>query len=381
MLVPCVRNEALFEFVVAAEQGEGGMVADAFQIVDEFRFDVGHEGFIEGRIGGAGEDEILPDEHAETVAGVEEIVLFVEAAAPCAEEVHVGVCGVADEAVVVGLREARDEIVGGNPVGAFREERLAVDGELEGFAPFVRMAVEFEFAEADFDGPFVEKVAVGVQQFGDDEIAVLRAEAVGPPELRILDGKRNWLVSSRFRLDGHGVLRFVQRGGGDVQLEAVGGGRRQQLRFHDEIDGAVCVVFLFNQHAVDSRGLDGQQLDIAEDAACGGHGAPVPAEGAGHLAQPAFAAVERREAVPAWQCLFGKAFFAFLHAVRERDDDGVDARLQHGFDVRFPCAEHVVRFDDRLAVDGDGGDGVQAFATEDDLVRIRQKIRIHLEIT
>ena len=70
-----------------------------------------------------------------------------------------------------------------------------------------------------------------------------------------------------------------------------------------------------------------------------------------------------------------------VNAVRESDDDGVDAKLQHGFDVRFPCAEHVVRFDDRLAVDGDGGDGVQTFATEDDLVRIRQKIRIHLEIT
>ena len=67
-------------------------------------------------VGGAGEEEVLPDEHARLVAGVVEVVRLVDAAAPDPQQVHVRLGGVGHAAPVAVAVDLGDERVVGDPV-------------------------------------------------------------------------------------------------------------------------------------------------------------------------------------------------------------------------------------------------------------------------
>ncbi len=80
------------DLVVAAPKRNTGVVAQAFDVVDGLGLHILKELGI-ARVHGAGEHEILPDQDAALVAQLIKIILFVEAAAPYPEHVHVGVGG------------------------------------------------------------------------------------------------------------------------------------------------------------------------------------------------------------------------------------------------------------------------------------------------
>ena len=146
---PAVADEPLLQFVVPAPERDAGVVAQAADLVLRLGADAAEERAVEGGIGRAGEHEVLPDAQAQLVAEVVKILALVNAAAPDAEHVHVGAGGAAEERLVVAQADARGEGVGGNPVGALGEEGHSVDGEPEGFAPAVLLALEFERPKAD----------------------------------------------------------------------------------------------------------------------------------------------------------------------------------------------------------------------------------------
>ncbi len=92
------------------------------------------------RVVRAAEGEILPDQDAELVAHVVEVVALVKAAAPDAQHVHAGVERLLDARAVLGFRDGRGERMIRDPVGAERVEALPVDLELEGLAEAIRFA-------------------------------------------------------------------------------------------------------------------------------------------------------------------------------------------------------------------------------------------------
>ena len=92
--------------------------------------------FIEG-VGGTGIHEIVPDQDAVAVAGIEEGLVLVIPAAPDAQHVHVGLGAVMDPALVALGGQAGGEGVGGDPVGSFGKQWHAVDLKGEGFAPCI----------------------------------------------------------------------------------------------------------------------------------------------------------------------------------------------------------------------------------------------------
>lgn len=107
-------------------------------------------------VGGAGEGEVLPDHEAELVAGVVEGVVLVDAAAPDAYEVDVGVGGLGEAGAVALGGDAGGQDVVGDPVDAAREDADAVDDEGEAGAVFVGVAVDLDGAEADAVLPGVQ---------------------------------------------------------------------------------------------------------------------------------------------------------------------------------------------------------------------------------
>src|SRR5690606_20908201 len=99
--------------------------------------------------GGTGKHEVLPDADAQFVADVVKGVVLINAAAPHAQHVHVGGGSIHQQTAVIVGGQARDEGIRRNPVGAFGEERHAVDGELERFAPFVRVTIQPQSPQTD----------------------------------------------------------------------------------------------------------------------------------------------------------------------------------------------------------------------------------------
>ena len=70
---PSIAVHALFDFVVAAPEGEASVMTDAANVVDCFDPGVFHEIRIPQGIGGAGEHEVLPDAETKLIAGVEKV--------------------------------------------------------------------------------------------------------------------------------------------------------------------------------------------------------------------------------------------------------------------------------------------------------------------
>ena len=136
--------------VVAAPEDDGRVVAKRLDGHLRLAADVPEEPLLL-RVHGAGEHEILPDHDASAVAGFVEGGRLVDAAAPDAKHVHVGVDGHLHPFVVVLARQARQVAVGGDPVGALAEDLAAVDDEDERLALVVLLALELDGADADAD--------------------------------------------------------------------------------------------------------------------------------------------------------------------------------------------------------------------------------------
>jgi hypothetical protein len=155
------------------------------------------------RIDAARIDAVLPDQDAVAVAEVVEVLLFVEATAPDAA------ClvwpGVADQLFERSARPAvalqpRREGVGRDPVRSLGKDRHAVDDKGEGVAPLVSFLAQLDSAQAKLKMPRID-AHTGLLQQHLDRIERLRAVAVGPPDLRIVDRQRQRDMAALHRLD------------------------------------------------------------------------------------------------------------------------------------------------------------------------------------
>ncbi|TLN05016.1 fructose 1,6-bisphosphatase, partial [bacterium] len=172
------------------------MVAELADDVFGLGPDVGPEGLVAGEHG-AGEHEVLPDDEAELVAEVVKLRRLVDAAAPDAEHVHVGLDGRAEQALILGPAEPAGKAVGRNPIRALGEKGHAVCGEIKARPPPVGLPLEPEFAEADAPGGGVEGPAAFFQADFDGR-QVLRAQAGGPPQPGPVDADDDFAPVSAF---------------------------------------------------------------------------------------------------------------------------------------------------------------------------------------
>ena len=158
------------------------MLHDAGHRVARLGLELRPQRFVLG-VRGAREQEVLPDQHAELITQVVEVVGLVDATAPDPQEIEVRVDGIADRAAQRLAGDAREERVIGDPVGAADVDVLAVDADGEGAAVGIRCGVELDGAESDAAGPgFLPRAH-------RDVVERLGAVSARPPEfsLRHLD--------------------------------------------------------------------------------------------------------------------------------------------------------------------------------------------------
>ena len=165
--------------VVAAPVDHAGVVAQAFDVVNGLQTHVLQQRPF-GRVDRAGVHEILPDQDALAVAKLIEEVVFVDAAAPDAEHVHVDVDRVPDRAFVGLAGDAGQEAVAGDVVGALAENGFAVEQEPQAASVGVGLLFDGDGAEPDLCAVAGQHTAAKLHG-GTESIEVRFAHAAAPP--------------------------------------------------------------------------------------------------------------------------------------------------------------------------------------------------------
>ena len=278
-------HERILHFVVTAEESEAGVMADALQHVDEFRFDVRRKCLAHQNVH-AGEHEILPDDQTVSVAKLVEVIVGIKAAAPHAQGIVIGFHAGADQLFRAFGRAPRQKAVLRNVVRAHREKFLAVNGVAEFLAVFVRLAADRQRAQTDRFRDGVRLLAVSEHAEGH-LIERLIAEAVRPPELRVFYG------DLRFSVGGKRIFARVAVGIGEREADRIALIRADQLGGDGKRDLAVLVDLsdLCGFHA------DVVRLDegIAVQPHVGKDGTPIPAEHTGGFTDMADAAQRKAD--------------------------------------------------------------------------------------
>ena len=129
------------------------------------------------------------------------------------------------------------------------------------------MAVERDGPQPDPAGPAADEGAGGPGDLDIDPVERLRALAMGPPKLRIYDG--------RFTIFDCGD-NFAQEGNGSADRRA--GVRAGQFRREVQDHAAIGAVVLCHPHAVEPVSGPTLQTQVAPDSRGNEARAPVPAE-------------------------------------------------------------------------------------------------------
>ena len=306
----------------------------------------------------AGEHHVLPDEQAELVAEIVEIVELVEAAAPDADHVHVGGDRLGEEAPDALAGDARGQRVGRDPVGALGEDVDAVDAEIHRHARFIGLGDQLELAQPDL---LLDLVAGD----RDDRIVErLRAVARRPPERRAedLERKRRRGAPGARHLD-LGRYGLGAEGEGHRHLAAADCG---QLDVGRDRHHPALVVALADDHVLDARAVEEMQLRLGIDAEHHQAQAPVPAGVALGLADH----VEVGDAVVAdaprdGEGLARRPRMSLGRSRTEADGDLVVAGPERIADVQAMADEGRAEFAHGEAVDRHVGEGVDEFEVED----------------
>ena len=237
----------------------------------------------------AGEAEVLPHEHALRVAAVVERLALGDPAAPDADRVGAGGERVVDPPLGRPRVDPVEQRVAGDPVEAAAEDLPAVDRDREagargGVGGVVGAAVDLDGSEADAPGDFRLRRAGS----GACTAAARRGRAVPPAGVGDAELRGGDALPVRLRV-----------GGGDppavrvLQHQPNPGARRVRAADRDGNDGVPATVRGFGLHG---EGVDAGGVPLAErkrpEAAGVQRRGPVPAEAAGHLAEP----VVRRDA-------------------------------------------------------------------------------------
>ncbi len=265
--------------VVAAEQGQRRVVGEPGDLLPRLGLDLAAQRLLLG-VGRAGEQEVLPDEQAELVAQVVEVVGLVDAAAPDPHQVDVGRLRLGQPGGVPGPVDAGRERVVGDPVDSLDQDRAVVDDQLEGGARGIRLGVPAHRAEPDPAGRRVEHLVVG-GQLEPHVVERLGAVTGRPPAL---DGAELGLEGRLVVAGGH---QRGCRGAGDVEGdgEVCGFGAKGAGHPHRRPHPAARAVGLGQHpHLVEAGRAPRHQVRRAPDAAGAGGDAPVPTEAAGRLA-------------------------------------------------------------------------------------------------
>lgn len=153
LLLPAPVFPAVLDLVVATPEDDAGVLCDAAHLLQGFLADVVEEGAV-GGVEGAGEVEVLPHHDAQRVAEVVEEVGLVDAAAPDAEHVEVGLFGGGEKVAVLLLERGGEngEGVARYPVGALGKEGLSVLVEGEGLADGVGFLSQLDVPRLDLRG-------------------------------------------------------------------------------------------------------------------------------------------------------------------------------------------------------------------------------------
>ena len=143
-----LAGDELGAFVVAAPESDAGVVAQALHLMDHLLPDECKE-VVAVRVDGAGEHHILPDENTLLVAEVVEILVFVKAASPDAQTVHVGFDRIGEQGVIPGAGVGFGAGIHRDPVSTLGEDIDAVVAEFQADAVFVLLADGLHVAQAD----------------------------------------------------------------------------------------------------------------------------------------------------------------------------------------------------------------------------------------
>jgi len=157
MIGPFFANEPLFHLVIAAPEGQAGVVANAPHVLLGLDAHVLQPLGVKGRIRGAGEDEILPHTEPHLVTKIVKVVFLVQSPAPHTQHVHIGVHGVPQRGAISISRHPGGKHVAGNPVGPFGEKGHAVCPKVKGLAISIRLTDELERAQANPPGDGIQQ--------------------------------------------------------------------------------------------------------------------------------------------------------------------------------------------------------------------------------
>ena len=134
--LPSPVAHTLVYLVVATPHGERRMSAQALYVVLSLTFHTFKEQRVV-RICAAGEHKVLPYQYAVAVGFAVKVVVFVDAATPHAQHIHVGSLYVFKYTLVALWRDIGQQGVVGYEVGTLGKHRLAVHYEVERLAVFV----------------------------------------------------------------------------------------------------------------------------------------------------------------------------------------------------------------------------------------------------
>ena len=256
-------DDTAFHLVVAAQQGEGGVMVQPLQVADGFlRELLGH---LRRQIDvGAGDHEVLPHQQAVLIAQLVEAAVGVVPAAPDPQGVEVGVHSLTDDGFPPLVGDAAEQIVHGNQIRAHGENFHAVQhkAEFAALAVRVRLRADGEGAQAELLVAAVDDLAAA-NQLHIQIIKGLVAVASCPPQLRVIHLDNAVAVFQENALAVEVCVDFAPgvTFGGHVQLHR---------------DAAVFVV-LADGHAVETVHVPALQLHAPENAHVRQGGTPVPA--------------------------------------------------------------------------------------------------------
>ena len=333
---------------------------EALHLLDGFGFGGCEKRLVAG-IERAGIHEILPDHEAQFVAEVVKCLVLVDAAAPDAHHVHVGIGGGLERRLVVLALQSVGEDMIRNPVGPLGEDGTTVDQKSKTRAELIRRLVERDRAQADAALPAVEHAAVS-QEFQLHLVERLIPMTVRPPEF----GRRNL----RLKAAGFGHDFAIETNTQTVDCFSI---FCRQFRRKAQ-DDAVFAVLLGDVDMPETVFTPCLEFDRAEDAAGEIPRTPVPAEIALGLADLRTSA---HRIAPSHL-----AGIKTLAPPRDLRQDAAECDLQNMCFLPVDCRKipsvpdkHVVGFAKRFTVESDFGQRVESVCDQLQMFSLARSVK------
>ena len=204
-----IFRKELLNLIVSTPQSKAGMVADPFDVIDEFRPDICLK-FFRQIIHAAGKHEILPDDQSQLIADIPEGVRRIMTAAPDADAVEMSIFRLKQQIAGPLRRHPGQDIVLRNIIRSHGENANPVHLMTEAFSPLVLFPDHSHRPQSDPLLPDVQNLSLPAQ-LHLHAVQGLVPIAVRPPELRVLD---RGLHPARFHL----LCSPVRSGHGDMKL-------------------------------------------------------------------------------------------------------------------------------------------------------------------